>query len=252
VGDAVRDAGAERTALGGLFDHAALFPPACLDVPDALAEDRRLRAGTEAWLVRRFVCPLTRLAELGDAPVPLSVVLDGDPDERLEDPRVEAVEVPPGRSPDGLPPALEVYVERDLEALGWLESVAAAGKSAKVRCGGASIPSVGRLAAFVRRCRELGVLFKATAGLHHPVRGEREHGFLNLLAAAAFPGDEEGALAERNAGEFRLGAGGFSWRDRVAGATELERVRRELFSAVGSCSIREPVDDLRALGMLAS
>jgi hypothetical protein len=242
------DTDARRAALAELFDHAALFPPAAMPMPDALREDRRVRAGAAAWLVRRFVCPLTRLEEVGAEQVRLSVVLDAEADERLADPRVEAVEVPPGREAPDVPDRLEVYVERRLEELTWLDETAAARRRAKVRCGGATVPSVVLLAAFVRRCRELGVAFKATAGLHHPVRGEHEHGFLNLLAAAVF-GDEEEALAERDPAAFGLDGRAFSWRGRSAAGPELARVRRELFVGIGSCSIQEPVDDLRALGL---
>jgi hypothetical protein len=32
------------------------------------------------------------------------------------------------------------------------------------------------------------LVFKATAGLHHPVRSNGEHGFLNVLAAVVFEG----------------------------------------------------------------
>jgi hypothetical protein len=241
---------ARRAALEGLFDHAALFPPASMPTAEALAEDRRVRAGDEAWLVRRFVCPLSRLSELGDADLPLSVVLDAAADERLRDGRVEAVEIPPGRAADGLPRGVEAYVERSLDELGWLDGLAAAGLRAKVRCGGAAVPPVEALAAFVRRCRALGLPFKATAGLHHPIRGEREHGFLNLLAASAFAGDEEAALAERDPRAFTFDDDRFAWRGRAAGAAELARIRRDLFTGIGSCSISEPVDDLRTLGIL--
>ncbi len=64
---------------------------------------------------------------------------------------------------------------------------------AKLRCGGveqAAFPSVGEIAAFLLRAKEYGVPFKATAGLHHPIRGvDRSsglmmHGFLNLLTAS--------------------------------------------------------------------
>ena len=41
--------------------------------------------------------------------------------------------------------------------------------------------------------------FKATAGLHHPVRRGEEHGFLNLLAAATAPlGRIDEVLAEED------------------------------------------------------
>jgi hypothetical protein len=119
----------------------------------------------------------------------------------------------------------------------------------KLRCGGAAIPSVEEVAAFVRRCREEGVLFKATAGLHHAYpTGAGEHGFLNLLAAVVF-GDEEEALREGE-GAFELDARSFRWRDREADAARLAEVRASLFHSIGSCSFFEPVGELEGLGIL--
>lgn len=236
---------ARRAALDGLIDHAALFPPASMSVADGLAEDARVRASGEAWIVRRFVVPASRLGELGEVVVPLSVVLDAP--YGGGDPRVEAAEARPGTDPEsvaGLAP--EVYVELPAD----LERLAALGLRAKVRCGGAAVPTVPELAACVRSCRELGLVFKATAGLHHPVRTAGQHGFLNLLAAAVFAGGEEATLAETDAGAFGLDADTFRWRDRQADADRLADVRRELFAGFGSCSVAEPVDELEGLGLL--
>jgi hypothetical protein len=248
VEGAVTTRGARAVLLGGLIDHAALFPPASLGLEEALAEDERVRRAPGSWLVGRFVCPASRLVDLDDADVRLTVVLD-DPAALLDDPRVEAVELPPGVPPDVALPVDEVYVERPLGELGWLDDVAGLGRRAKVRCGGAVVPTVDELAAFVARCRLRGVPFKATAGLHHPVSGPGRHGFLNLLAAAVF-GDEEAALQETDASAFTLDDVRFGWRGRESGPDELARVRRELFVAFGSCSVAEPVEDLRALGLL--
>jgi hypothetical protein len=234
--------------LAGIVDHAVLFPPASLNVADALAEEARVRASDRAWLVGRFVARASQLRELGDVPLRLTIVLD-DHGAPLGDPRIEAVEVPPAVAADVDATAAEVYVERPVDGLGWLDEVAALGRRAKVRCGGASVPSVPELAAFVRRCRELSVPFKATAGLHHPVAGPGRHGFLNLLAAATF-GDEEEALADEDAAGFALGDGRFAWRGREAGAAEIERVRHDVFVSFGSCSVAEPVEELEALGLL--
>ena len=108
------------------------------------------------------------------------------------------------------------------------------------------MPSVEELAGFIRTCRERSVVFKATAGLHHALPTGGEHGFLNLLAACVF-GDEEAALRDD---AFELDAESFRWRGREAGPEELARVRRELFSGIGSCSFDEPVAELEALGIL--
>jgi hypothetical protein len=83
-------------------------------------------------------------------------------------------------------------------------------------------------------CREAGVPFKATAGLHHPVRRGEEHGFLNLMAAATAPRDHiEHVLAEED-----------------GSALEIDDGSRTVFVSFGSCSWREPVDGLRELGLL--
>lgn len=239
---------ARRSVLSGLFDHAALFPPASMPMAEALAEDARVRGSAERLLVGRFVVPASRLPELGSVERALSVVLDGP---LPADPRVEAVEARLPEQPAslvGLAP--EVYVEIALDDVEpRVAQLHGLGLRLKVRCGGAVVPPVDALARFVRACRAQGAVFKATAGLHRPVRSGAEHGFLNLLAAAVF-GDEEQALSDTDADAFRLGNASFSWRGREAQASELERVRRELLRSIGSCSIAEPVEGLRALGVL--
>jgi hypothetical protein len=231
-------------ALAGLIDHAALFPPASLSLADALAEDARVRAGESSLLVRRFVVPASSLPQLGAVEVPLSVVLDAP--YAGGDARVEAVEAPPGLEPQRLVGlAAEVYAELPAD----LDRLAALGLRAKLRCGGARVPSVKEVAEVVRGCRERRLVFKATAGLHHAVRRDGEHGFLNLLAACVF-GDEERALADEDPAAFALDAEAFRWRGRSAGAAELARVRAELWSGFGSCSVAEPFDELRSFGVL--
>jgi hypothetical protein len=116
----------------------------------------------------------------------------------------------------------------------------------KLRCGGARVPTVEEVAAFVRRCRDEGARFKATAGLHHGLPTEGEHGFLNLLAACVF-GDEEEMLTAR---DLALDAGSFRANGRSADGEWCARVRRELFASIGSCSVAEPVGELKTLGIL--
>jgi hypothetical protein len=235
--------------LAGLIDHAPLFPPASLDLPAAVAEDVRARESHASFMLARFVCPASRLAELPDVGRGVSVVLDRSFEGR---PEVEAVEAP---MPDDLGAlaglAREVYVELPLgDALDErLDAIAELGLRAKVRCGGSSVPDEAALARFVRACGERGVPFKATAGLHHAVRRDGEHGFLNLLAAVVF-GEEEAALGELEPEAFALDAESFSWRGRHALAGELAHARRERFNSIGSCSFFEPVEELEQLGVL--
>jgi hypothetical protein len=213
---------ARRALLTRFFDHAPMFPPASLPPGEALAEDRRARDSEHAWLLGRLVWPAAQLAELPqDEGRALAIVEAGS--ERQDE---------------------AVYLEGVA-----LDEVAARGVRAKIRCGGERVPSVRELADFVRGCRLRGLVFKATAGLHHAyATAEGEHGFLNLLAAAVF-GDEEEALRECSPA-FALDATSFRWRDREAPPARLADVRASLFHSVGTCSFFEPVEELQGLGIL--
>jgi hypothetical protein len=249
-----------RALLEGLIDHAALFPPASMSMEDALAEDRAARASPYAWLLDRFVCPASRLDELHGLDAPVSVVIDGQlparaeaVETRLSAPRPHSGELL--RTAQSLRALTdEVYFELVLDD-GWRDSVpaaigavAAVGGRIKLRCGGKYVPGIDQVALVLRACHETGVIMKATAGLHHPLRRGDEHGFLNLLCAALLADAGNGdvrtltsvlaaeALEELPLDEFEPG--------------EARSTRRGLFKGFGSCSWREPVDDLRALGWL--
>jgi hypothetical protein len=116
----------------------------------------------------------------------------------------------------------------------------------KLRCGGARVPPADEVASFIRRCRSRALRFKATAGLHHALATEGEHGFLNVLAACVFGDEEEMLLAH----DIALDADSFRVNGRTADAETCARVRRELFASIGSCSFAEPVGELRGLGIL--
>jgi hypothetical protein len=236
---------ARRALLGELIDHAPLFPPASLPLEEALEDHRRARESRHAWMVRRFVAPASRFDDLPRDGLRVALVVDAPVDPYDE--RVEAVE---GRGDPAVLARLcaEAYVEIAPSNSLLLGEIKKVGARAKVRCGGESVPSVGELAEFTRACREAGVAFKATAGLHHAVRTDSEHGFLNLLAAVVF-GDEEEALAEADENAFRLDEERFGWRDREARVDELVAARERL-SGIGSCSFSEPVEELERLRML--
>ncbi len=133
---------------------------------------------------------------------------------------------------------------------GAIAALARYGLGAKVRCGSVDgdAPSPETLARFIALSAEESVPFKATAGLHHPVRhyngaaGYTMHGFLNVLAAAARAHDGidevERILAAENDAAFRA----LTPAEVAAG--------RARFISYGSCSFSEPVEDLIALGLL--
>jgi len=213
---------ARRALLTRFFDHAPMFPPASLPPSEALAEDRRARESEHAWMLGRLVWPAAQLSELPqDEGRALAVVEAGT--ERQD----EAVYL------EGVP----------------LDEVAARGLRAKIRCGGECVPAVEEIADFIRGCRSRGLVFKATAGLHHAYPTDAvEHGFLNVLAAAVF-GNEEEALRERPPA-FALDATSLRWRDEEAPPARLADVRASLFHSIGTCSFFEPVEELEQLGIL--
>jgi hypothetical protein len=213
---------ARRALLTRFFDHAPTFPPASLPPAEALGEDRRARQSEHAWMLGRLVWPASQLSEIPqDESRALAVV---EPGSERQDEAVYLEAVP-------------------------LDDVAARGLRAKVRCGGEHVPSVEELADFIRGCRARGLIFKATAGLHHAYPTDSgEHGFLNLLAAAVF-GNEEEALRE-GAPAFALDADSFRWRDQEALPARLVDVRSSLFHSIGTCSFFEPVEELEGLGIL--
>jgi hypothetical protein len=155
----------------------------------------------------------------------------------------------------------------------WLEVIAGARATApanvtlgaKVRCGGAAAgatPSVDDLAAFVTSAHAHGVPWKASAGLHHPVRGMAadggavQHGFVNLFVAgvALHAGVLDASrvadvLGETDARAFVIDPAHVAWRD-VRVEAEAVAAARAGCVAFGSCSFAEPVNDLRELGIL--
>lgn len=163
---------------------------------------------------------------------------------------------------------MEIPVAGDPAEL--VDAISATMAKAKIRTGGVTpdaFPSSAHIVRFMKRCIDRGVRFKATAGLHHPWRAEYRltyapdapkgtmYGFLNvLLAVAALHArlGEETAIAlleERGAGAVRFGERGARWRGRELPMETLERARDSMAS-FGSCSFRDPVDDLRAMRLL--
>lgn len=136
---------------------------------------------------------------------------------------------------------------------------------AKLRCGGltaASFPPAHDIASFLRAAAGEAVAFKATAGLHHPVRGYNEasgfvmHGFLNLLTACALAHQGAGedaviaAIEDDDPEHFAIGSDGLRWRASAIGEDALRETRAAGLNSYGSCSFSEPVADLAAMGVL--
>jgi len=136
---------------------------------------------------------------------------------------------------------------------------------AKLRCGGLAagdFPSVETVASFIWEAAMLSLPFKATAGLHQPIRhfddevGAWRHGFVNLLVAcAACDSGEDIETVTRIVGETDPSAFEFtpmaaSWRGLVIPGSAIRRARRSGLVAYGSCDLAEPLGAVASLGFL--
>lgn len=232
------------------FDDAAIFPPGNMPMDDAVHAHLARRGSPEGEYVGPFICSAARLGELCEdvayGHLELSLVATIDEFNRSahhvalqQNLTLTALELngPVDELPE-ISHGLRVFVERT-----WHESLdVPEGAMLKLRCGGPDVrdtPSACQLGGAIQHCVENDIAFKLTAGLHHAVRTERDHGFLNILAAvnAAIDGsDPVPALLESDAAALKV--------------SNPEAVRR-LFRSIGTCSIDEPLDDLRALELIA-
>lgn len=270
--------------LAGLVDDAGLFPPTALSMPEAVARHRADRRAGAEMLTHRFLCPASRIEELRtelaetDA-IRLGLITDRGDDGLAgvleviaRDPRLELalLEVPLARfrsevDPTGVEAALTALRSAPAEVAAYVEPPSvddvdavvaelsgrggARPLGAKLRCGGVRaelFPSTDRVAHFVAVCARAGVPFKATAGLHEPVRhhdpdtGFTHHGYLNLLLAAA-------SAAAATAEDELTPSLEIEQRDELArrilalGADDASRARRLLVS-YGSCSTSTPIE----------
>ena len=237
-----------RVLLEHLIDYAGLFPPAALSMQDAVRNYARYRDGEYAWALGKFVVPQARANEV-PRELPLSIL---GVDEVKATTEEEVAEFPPN-----------VYVE--IADITLLDAIQRHGQRAKIRTGGITpdaFPAVDDVAGFLRACKAKGVAFKATAGLHHPLRCVKPltyepnaplgtmHGFLNLFLAAALLEHAEAILGETDPHAFSFEDDRATWRGHAVTTEELRTMRRDFATSFGSCSFEEPINDLEELGWL--
>ncbi len=288
--------------LANLIDYAGLFPPAALNMREAVTNHAAYLRSEHAWMLGRFIVPAARLKEFEETlassvgqpslPWKLSVLLGSDAASDLARSdvsgkhtsssvrfNVDSVEVKVNTPEEVnrlaaiIPPKLKTYFEIPLAGRerDCLAAISECGRAAKIRTGGETadkIPDSVRVVEFMKLCADAKVPFKATAGLHHPLRSVHRltyqpdsasalmHGFLNVFLAAAFlrKGMEQQVavelLNEQSAEAIRFDADGIMWRERRLTANEIAAARQDFSISFGSCSFSEPIDDLRSLGLL--
>jgi hypothetical protein len=287
-----------RALLHGLIDYAGLFPPAGLAMDAAVRNYDSYIRGEDAWMLGRFVVPAGCLAEyeeaVRDAHIDshlwrLSVLATAadvgrvtrfNADKRDRFGEIDVLEVKAANAREIHDTALaygmgyQLYFETPPET--WrslLPAMGVAHARAKMRTGGevaTAIPEESRVLEFLRIASERRLAFKATAGLHHPLRAMQRltykpdsptgvmHGFLNVFCAAVLLWHEpdrrqEAAwmLGERDADAITMDEA-MTWHNSgiTLTAQQIEVAREQFCISFGSCSFTEPIEDLRNLGWL--
>jgi hypothetical protein len=291
-----------RALLTGAIDYAGLFPPAGLSMIDAVINYAAYRNSNYSWMLGRFIVPAARLGEFYEcarefAPREsekgwrLSVIVADDivetihmikdfnaangPDVVCDTLEIKAdsagvIENTAASMPGDVVAYFEIPLRETLPDL--IATLALTGQRAKIRTGGVtpeSIPGTGDVIRFVRTCLAANVRFKATAGLHHPVRCFRPltydadspmgtmHGFLNLFLMTGFaregyrPSLLAGIMEDEFEEVFKFEEQSAVWRDEhVLSTWQLERIRMFGIQSFGSCSFDEPIEDLQKLSIL--
>lgn len=271
-----------------LVDDAAIFPPGSMPLPEAVVFHVAHLASEYADLVGPFILgadDVPRAADLVRAeglsePLRVSVVVPGPGDVR---PVLRAAsdvidlaglevklrpDVPLGEQVEQVAreasvSGVTVYVEAPRpDHQEWpavLGSAASLGLRLKFRTGGteaAAFPSDAEVTRWIHQAVLAGVPFKCTAGLHHAIRhtaadtGFEHHGYLNILLAC------DRALGGASVPEVLTAVAD---RDPVAvsaaiAALDPQRLARarDSFVSYGSCSVREPLEDLAELGLIGA
>jgi hypothetical protein len=287
----IQQANAIETLLADLIDYAGLFPPAALDTPAALANYRAYAQSNHASALGRFVIDLPRISELLNAApralqqIRISLVAPPNSEPGVvagllqRGLRIESVEVKVDTPAQietfarNLPASCETYFEVPIrpQSSALLDTIAAVCARAKLRLGGVvadAFPAPRAVTDMLQALVDRHIAFKATAGLHHPLRSRHPftyandsptghmHGFINLLCATAIlfdGGDADDAcrvLGEENSAAFQLTPDLIRWDAHKFSADLLRSVREHCLVSIGSCSFTEPIRDLEMLGWL--
>lgn len=160
----------------------------------------------------------------------------------------------------------EIPIGEDPAAL--IAAIARAGAFAKARTGGVTptaFPTAADVARFMMCCRDARVAFKLTAGLHHPLRAQYRltyapdaprgvmFGYLNMFVAAtlAWSGAGESLVTDcllaTDARDFEFRDDAVTFRGTTIPTQVVADSRANFIISFGSCSFREPVDELAEL-----
>lgn len=291
-----------RVLLSEIIDYAGLFPPSQVSMAEAVLNYATYKNSNYNWMLGRFVVPAARLEEFWETASEfvsrdeksgwrLSVIAGEDVYETLriiEDFNAknashllcDTLEVKANteskieNTVNALPNYLTTYFEipTDERLPDLVCALALYEQRAKIRTGGTTadvFPQTREIIRFMRTCMAANVSFKATAGLHHPLRCFKPltyaadspngtmHGFLNVFLGAGFArlgfnsSLLESLMEDEFAESFGFTDGAVTWHQTyILTAMQLKVVRERNIISFGSCSFDDPITDLREIGLL--
>ncbi len=296
-----------RVLLDSIVDYAGLFPPAGLSMALAVRNFAQYRGSAAGWMLGRFVCSVKAFEQFnvdaepllprdaGAIPWRLSAVGTGSHESDVQaitamndanrwgwdgcsalidtfETRVTTVSdihAVHAAAPATLTTYLEVPINANATAL--IDAAARTGSRVKLRTGGVTADAFAtpeQLLQTIGHCVAVRVPFKATAGLHHALRGPYAltyepdsatapmYGYLNvflsagLLAMGVSANDVAPLLVESDTSALTVTDDAITWRGHTLDRAHLAHVREHVAISFGSCSFTEPVNEARALGMV--
>jgi len=287
-----------KVLLTEIIDYAGLFPPSQVPMAAAVKNYADYLKSEKAWMLGRFIVPVNRLDEFSDEAEKyftgknrwrLSVLADNDlPStlkkvaqfnskyevhaviDTLEIKVTEAREITEAHKL--LPAEISAYFEIPVSDFlsNFITALAITRQRAKIRTGGITtdaFPSTDAIIKFMRVCIAANVPFKATAGLHHPLRCTRPltyetnspvgtmHGFFNLFLSACLLRQDlnnssvHRLMNETDAAKFEFTEDGIRWADQHISLKTIALTREKNAVSFGSCSFLEPIEDLVSLNI---
>jgi hypothetical protein len=287
-----------RTLLAEIVDYAGLFPPSNVGMTSAVQNYANYLQSEDAWMLGRFILPVSKLDDFSneaeslfaDKIWHLSVIADENLPENLENiasfnevnsgkALVDMLEVKVNsadeihRASKSIPRNLTTYFELPVQEImtDLMIALAMTKNRAKIRTGGITkdaFPNSADIIKFMRVCIAANVPFKATAGLHHPLKCVKPltyeenaptgimHGFLNLFLSACFLRQDlnnsfvHKLINETDASKLEFADEGILWKQEAVPTQTIAAARAKNAISFGSCSFLEPIEDLQKLSLL--
>lgn len=288
-----------KVLLSEIVDYAGLFPPSQVTMAVAVQNFDNYLRSEYAWMLGRFVVPIARLNEFSKHAKPLldgeylwrlSVLASEDLVETLRaierfnkandgKAKIDSLEIKVTEASEiksaaeFLPSEINTYFEFPQEDIltDFITALAITKQRAKIRTGGITqdaFPSTDAIIRFMRMCVAANIPFKATAGLHHPLRCVKPltyetnapvgtmNGFLNLFLSACLLRQNLNTpavhrlMSENNGENFAFDEDGISWANQNISTNTIALARQKNAISFGSCSFAEPIEDLQTIELL--